>query len=96
MDLLVDAVATYRLTRLVVQDDITAPLRAKVRHAAMRQIDSPGIASKIDTLISCPWCVSMWIAGGVYVARRAAPRAWAPLAAILVCSATSGLLAENT
>lgn len=94
--LAVDALATYRLTRLIVQDDITAPLRERVRHAAMRSVDSPGIAAKVNTLLSCPWCVGMWVSFGVVAARRLAPAAWTPVAAALAFSAVTGVIAENT
>lgn len=95
MTFLVDALAVFRLTRLVLQDDITAPLREKVRHAAMRSVDSPGVAAKLNTLISCPWCVSPYCAAMVFCARRLMPRAWAPVAEVLAASAITGLVAEN-
>ncbi len=48
----VAALAVARLARLVTVDEITAPLRREV-------------AKRGDTLayfITCPWCVSVWIA----------------------------------
>jgi len=91
----IDALATYRLTRLIVEDEITAPIRDRVRHAAMRSVDSPGVAAKVNTLLSCPWCVGWWVSCGVVVARRVAPRAWSPVAAALAFSAVTGILASN-
>ena len=95
MNLLIDMLATFRLTRLATRDTITEPFRQQLRHAAMRQVDSPGIAAKVDTLISCPWCVGWWIAVAVVAARRLYPRAWEPVAAALAASAVTGLIADN-
>ncbi len=95
MTLVVDALACFRLTRLVIEDDITAPLREKVKHAAMREVDSPGLAAKIETLLSCPWCVSVYVGFGIVVLRRAAPRLWGPIATALALSAATGIIAEN-
>lgn len=61
--LVVCALAVARATALVVADDITQPLR----DAALRRLHA---GSPIAELITCPWCVSMWLAFG------AAPLAW--------------------
>lgn len=82
MTFLVDALATFRLTRLVVRDDITAPLRAKV-------------SGKLETLVSCAWCSSWWLALGVVGARRFFPRLWGPLAQVLAFSAVAGIISEE-
>lgn len=83
--LAIDALAAYRLTRLVAQDKITASLR--------RRLDAtvPGVGS----FVSCPWCVGFWVSCGVVLARRALPAAWGPVAEVLALSAVTGLVAEN-
>lgn len=91
----VDVLATYRLTRLITRDAITEPLRIKVKRAAMRADVEDGVAAKIETLLSCPWCVSWWVGVGVVAARRLAPEAWEPVAEALALSAATGLIAEN-
>jgi hypothetical protein len=96
MSLAVDALAAFRLTRLVIEDTITEPLRQRVKHRAMREVDSPGTAAKVETLLSCPWCVGFWVSCGVVAARRVAPRSWVPLAEVLALSAAVGIIAENT
>lgn len=48
--------ATARLTRLVTDDYITRHLRAYL-------IRKRGPDSDIAYLATCPWCLSMWIAG---------------------------------
>jgi hypothetical protein len=56
-------VATYRVTRLINRDTITAPLRRAVlrldeRHGPMED-DEVG---RWTYFITCPWCVSMYVA----------------------------------
>ncbi len=120
--LLLDALATYRLTKLVTDDQITAGLRDKViewayeRESCGREtvaavaeqagIDvlTPGawaevVANdpdppKLAYLVTCPYCASVWLAAGVVLARRVAPRAWRPLAEVLALSALAGLTSE--
>lgn len=84
-DLVVDALAAYRLTRLVTRDKITAPLRAPL-------VDRPGLAGE---LVSCEWCVGVWASFGVVALRRLVPGAWAPVADALALAAVVGLIAEN-
>ena len=49
LSLLVDVAATWRLTRLVAEDEITRPLR---------EAATPG--SRVEYLLGCPYCVSVW------------------------------------
>lgn len=82
---LIDALAVYRLVRLVAQDTITQP----ARRALFRRLPSA------KGLVTCPWCMSVWVAAGVVTARRACPRAWAPVAELLALSAAAGMIAEE-
>lgn len=50
--LIVAALATYRLTRLVTADQITQPLRGWV-------VDR---SNWFGYLITCDWCLSIWVA----------------------------------
>lgn len=114
--LVVDAVATYRLTRLVTADAITAGLRDQaIRNAyvaqhgeavavdmeaetphdswtdrAMGDLEPPALAK----LLTCRWCAGVWIAAGVTVARRVAPRWWGPVADAATLAAAAALLAR--
>lgn len=119
IDLAVDALATFRITRLAVEDQLTAELRdalveaayaAAGRHGwALRNLevgDEPGAWAdavardpdppKLAFLISCPWCAGMYVAAGVAVARRLAPRPWGALARVLALSAAAGIIASAT
>lgn len=85
----VDSLATFRLTRLAVEDEITSPLR----EAVWKRYDVSD--TKIGYFLTCPWCVSIWVGAGVVVARRVAPAAWEPVAAILAGSAVTGMIASR-
>lgn len=83
--LVLDALATYRVTRLIVEDDV--PLGPARDWVTRRWPDS-----KLTELIGCPWCASMYVAAAVVTARATAPRAWAHFATVLAMSAATGLL----
>ena len=84
-----DALAVYRITRLVIQDEIAADLRDKVFEKF-----NPA-ETKIGYLLTCPWCVSVWAGLGVVAARRFAPQLWDDLSTALAASAVSGLIEER-
>lgn len=101
----IDALAAARLARLVRTDTITDPVREVVLGAAYRrrrQSLHPSVKTWADhavldrdrpmvaELLSCPWCVAMWCALGVAVARRAAPRTWGPVARMLAMAYAAG------
>ena len=88
MSLLTDALAVARLTRLVTRDEIGRPLRWTVLSA----VDAGDLPAWAENLIDCPWCVAVWVALGVGVARAVAPRAWAPASRALAVSQLAGML----
>jgi hypothetical protein len=70
--LLLDALFVARLTRLVIQDTTTAPLRTKLlgsRPGTSRDMGGTRITvvarPRLATFLTCPWCVSPYIAIGV-------------------------------
>lgn len=101
--LLVDGLAVYRLTVLVVKDTITNPLRElaqrpwqrEARKIAPRVPSTRGARWWLSELSTCPWCVSVWIACGVVALTRLAPGAWQYAALVLACSALAGFLSER-
>lgn len=106
IDLAVDALAAYRLTRLVTRDTITRPARAAVIAAAYGrgaehmsaelwedEVDGDPHPPALAKLITCSWCASVWVGAGVMLARRLFPRAWQPCAYGLACAAVAGLAA---
>ena len=89
LDVSLDALATYRLTRLVVEDEITAHLREMLWDRY-----DPG-ETKIGYLVTCPWCMSFWVGAGVVVARHTFPRTWSSVAKALTFSAVTGIIARR-
>lgn len=87
----IDALATFRLTRLLVLDEITEPVRKPVQNWLLDHR-----YHKLYELTSCGWCLGQWVAFGVVGARRYAPRAWHPVALALAFSAVTGIIAEKT
>lgn len=94
-DFAVDALAAYRLTRLVTTDTITAPLRERARwwsttgSPAVQPL--PGETSPrpwVEELLGCSWCIGVWAAFAVRVLPRWVRRS-------LACAAAAGILAQH-
>lgn len=88
-DLLVDALATHRLVRLIQRD--TLPPLPEIRdHLHLVHGDRAWIE-----LLHCPWCLSVHIAAAVTAARVVAPRWWGRAARVLAVSSLVGLVSER-
>ena len=85
--LVLDALATFRLTRLLSKDDITFWLR--------EDFDVLGFIIRPGVLFSCEWCTSVWV-GAAVVGLTALWSAWVYVAAALAFSAIAGLISERT
>jgi hypothetical protein len=79
------ALATYRLTRLVTTDTLTAPAREWVQARYDR----------LGYLVGCDWCSSMWLVPGPVLLGVLAPdSAWTlVLLGIPAASAVVGIMA---
>ena len=55
------SLATFRVVRLITSDSITQPLRNVIENSNLE------IVKYISRLISCPWCLSIWVAPAVMV-----------------------------
>jgi hypothetical protein len=91
-ELVVDALATYRLTRLV-QREAFPPVKA-VRDYLNDGLVKEGTAWD-ELLNNCPWCCSFWVGVTVRIVRASFPRAWRVVGYALAASAVSGLVAER-
>ena len=91
LDFTTDALAVKRLTRLIVEDTITEP----VRNAIFKRFGPPETSRGVSFLVTCPHCVSIWVAAGVTAARMITPRVWSPVARGLALSAVTSLIAER-
>lgn len=98
--LVLDALAVFRGTQLVVYDSITQPLRDWVGQNKERSPNRPPGFPPIRRwpkwyqLVSCPWCVSPYIGGGVVLLQSFASGPWVYVACIAAFSAVAGLLSE--
>ncbi|MBV9490473.1 MAG: DUF1360 domain-containing protein [Verrucomicrobia bacterium] len=90
-------VATFRLSRLVTKDKVTSSLRApfvkyeKAVGAGEVEEDArgTGLQRAIGDLITCPYCIGLWVAAGLAFGHVFAPRSTRLLTAILAAVATS-------
>jgi hypothetical protein len=92
--LLVGGLAVHRLTRLVTEDVITRRPRWAVQQWAEGTAQRSA-HPQIGYLVTCPWCVSIWVAAGWAVFAVAAPTVAAPVGAALAWSSLTGLLASS-
>jgi hypothetical protein len=86
MEFVIDTLAAARIVRLVTEDTITEPARAWIDEHA---------PEKLSDLVTCPWCMGVWVAAGVFAARRVAPRAWDPLARALALAELASAIAVH-
>lgn len=95
MNFLIDTLATVRLTRLVIDDTITEPLREKAMDALIRtgeeHPDLKPITDKLEYFLSCPWCVSIWAAGALFTLRKVAPETANLVSSTLAASLVTGV-----
>lgn len=82
--LTVGALAVHRLTSLLVDDEVTRPLRERLEERGPR----------LAYLAHCPKCVAVWVAAGWAGFALAAPAVAVPAGAVLAWSAVSGLLSS--
>src|SRR5213075_1094632 len=88
--------ATGRLTRLITADTITAGLRHHVSALGRTTAQTKAVSE----FVTCPWCVSMWIAPAVialgwWPAHHGTSSWWWFPAAFLTVSWTVGLLTST-
>jgi Protein of unknown function (DUF1360) len=93
-DLVLGALATHKFARLTTKDGVTTPLRAPFTRfegnagsAEVNESPRPEPARHVvGELISCPFCVTPWIATGYVATLTLAPRlarAWAAVFGIV-------------
>ena len=78
--------ATYRVTRLMTRDMVTAPLR----NTFWKKF--PPETTYIGYLSTCEWCFSFWIGSGVVISAIIIPTVPYIIATIYAVSAIAGLL----
>jgi hypothetical protein len=81
-DVVLMAAATHKLSRLIAKDAVTSPLRAPFTRFDGPAGDSEvnelvigeGAAHTVGELLTCPFCLSVWIAGFLCAGLTFAPR----------------------
>jgi Protein of unknown function (DUF1360) len=72
-DLILLGVGTHKLSRLVAKDRVTSPLRAPFtryeKSAGSGEVEEEprgkGFQAVVGELLSCPYCMSVWVASGL-------------------------------
>ncbi|MEX0426362.1 DUF1360 domain-containing protein [Nocardioides sp. DS6] len=93
-DLVLGAVAAHKFARLVSKDGVTTPLRAPFTHfeeniGSAEVAESPReepVRHVVGEMLTCPFCVTPWIATGYVAALTLAPRlarTWAAVFSIV-------------
>lgn len=82
-DVVLTGVATHKLARRMSKDSVTSPLRAPfTRYEGVsgpaelqEQSRGRGLRKAVGELVSCPFCLSQWVATGFVFGLLTAPRA---------------------
>ncbi|MEV6811036.1 DUF1360 domain-containing protein [Micromonospora sp. NPDC051296] len=101
-DVVLLAIATHKLSRLLSKDAVTSPLRAPFTRydrpigsgEVMEQVRDSGSQARhaIGELLSCPFCLAVWVATGFTGALVLAPRLTRLVATALTAVAASDFL----
>lgn len=83
--LLSDILATYRLTRMVLDDKITEDIRNAIYERSPRD-------SMMSYFVGCPWCVSIWAGLVIFSLRRISPSNADIVSGLLAASAVTGVI----
>lgn len=99
-DLALMAVATHKMSRLLTKDAVTSPIRAP-----FTRFEEPTGASEVKEearegpvrhavgeLLTCPFCLDVWVATAIGAGLIAAPRATRWVTAVLASVAASDAL----
>lgn len=84
---LLGALAAFRLTRLLITDQIFSRLRETIWSKF------PPTDSKFGYLFTCMWCMSVWTASLLLLSSIIMPTVTLYLCIVLAISAISGLIA---
>jgi len=76
-------VATHKASRLLAKDSVTSPLRAPFTRyeepagegEVNESVRGTGVQHAVGELLTCPFCLAVWISGGLTAGLVLAPRA---------------------
>jgi hypothetical protein len=101
-DVVLISIATHKLSRLLAKDSVTSPLRAPFTrytepggaaevNEEVRDQGSP-IRHSIGELVTCPFCLAVWVATGLTGGLVLAPRLTRLAATAMTATAVSDFL----
>jgi Protein of unknown function (DUF1360) len=75
-------VATHKASRLLAKDAVTSPIRAPFTRyeepagegEVNEEVRGTGVRHAIGELLTCPFCLAVWISGGLTAGMVLAPR----------------------
>jgi hypothetical protein len=101
-DVLLISIATHKLSRLIAKDSVTSPLRAPFTRYAEpggtaevnEEVRDQGssIRHSVGELITCPFCLAVWVATGLTGGLVLAPRLTRLAATAMTATAVSDFL----
>ena len=87
------SLATYKMSRVVTKDDVATFVRAPVTEDPEgTQPKKQGLARVLGELLTCPYCVGLWIGAGLHYSFAAAPRETRFLTSIFSAHAVTDFL----
>ncbi len=99
-DLLLISIATHKVSRMLAKDPVTSPLRApftrydgpSAEAELGEEVRGTGLRHSVGELISCPFCLGVWVATGFSAGLVFAPRFTRLAAATFTAVAASDAL----
>lgn len=74
-DLVLTAAAAHKISRLVARDEVTTFIRAPVTSDPdATEPAGHGIRRALGQLVTCPYCLGLWTAGGLLALQVVRPR----------------------
>ncbi len=81
-DIVLIGIATHKIGRIVTRDWVTSPVRAPFTQysgsAGGGEVNErsrgTGLRRAVGDLLTCPWCIAPWVAGGLYSMFLVQPR----------------------
>ena len=99
-DLAMAAVATHKLSRLIAKDPVTSPLRAPFTRfqgtsgeaELAEEVRGSGPRKAVGELVTCPFCLGLWVATGFVFGLELFPRPTRLVASIFTTVTASDVL----
>ena len=85
--------ASYKIGRLVAKDDVTTWMRAPVtRDEDAQEPEREGMARALGELVTCPYCIGLWVSAGLTGALALRPRETRLVATVFEAQAVADFL----